>query len=75
MLEGETPADFHAGRETGAESWNCQSGEPDEGCYIRDLNGPQTKAVLTEMLLNAIDQRVALSSTEAIREEFHDARV
>jgi hypothetical protein len=44
-------------------------------CYTPDLDDPLTEAPLTEMLLNAIDQRVALGSTEAIREEFHDAGV
>src|ERR1700682_3257523 len=43
MLEGQTPADFHTGREVGAESWgcyDCQSGETDKRGYIRDLDSP-----------------------------------
>jgi hypothetical protein len=55
MLEGQTPADFHTGREMGAESWDRQSGEPDEGRYIRDLDSPQSKVVFPKMLLDAID--------------------
>src|ERR1700704_2004163 len=50
MREGQTPADFHAGREMGAESRDVQSGKPDKGGDTRDLDGPQAKAVLAEML-------------------------
>jgi len=75
MLDSQTPADFHTWREMCAESWDCQSGEPDEGRHIRDLDSPQSKAVFAKMLLDAIDHGVALNSTEAIREEFHHSRI
>jgi hypothetical protein len=75
MLEGQTPADFHTGCETGAESWNCQSGETDEGCHIRDFDGPQTKALFPKMLLDAVRQRVALDATEATGEVFHNSPI
>jgi hypothetical protein len=78
LLEGETPADFHAGRETDAESGSCQnsqSGETDERRDVPNLNGPKAKAVLAEMLPDAVDHRVALGSTEAAREELHHPRI
>jgi hypothetical protein len=40
MFEGQTPADFHTGREMGAESRPCQSGESDEGGDARELDRP-----------------------------------
>ena len=40
MREGETPADFHTGREMGAESSECKSGKSDKGGYTRDLDCP-----------------------------------
>jgi hypothetical protein len=75
MPEGKTPADFHAGREMGAESCDGQSGEPDVWRDIQHLDCPQTKVVFTEMLVDAIDHRVALDPTEATPEEFHNARI
>src|SRR5882757_3149780 len=75
MLDSQTPADFHTWREMCAESWDCQSGEPDEGRHIRDLDSPQSKAVFAKMLLDAIDQRIALNSTQATRKEFHNSRI
>jgi len=55
MLEGQAPADFHTGREMGAESWDCQPGESDEGRNIRYFNSPQSKAVFAKMPLDAIN--------------------
>jgi len=75
MLEGQTPTDFHTGCEMGAESCDCYSGETDKRCYVRNLDSPQTKVVFAEMLLDAIDHRIALNSTEAIPEEFHNSRI
>lgn len=75
MLEGQAPADLHAGRERGFESRDGQSGETDKRRCTRDLDGPQTKAAFAEVLFDAINQRVALNSTEATREEFHDSRI
>src|SRR5258708_1894777 len=40
MLEGQPPADFHTGREMGAESRERQSGEADKRSDIRNLNRP-----------------------------------
>jgi len=75
MLEGQTPADFHTGREMGTESCDCQSGETHKRRYIRDLDSPKAKAMVAEMLPDAIDHRVALNSTEATPEEFHNSRI
>jgi len=48
--EGQAPADFHARRKMGAEPWNQQSGETDKRHHTRNLDRPQTKPVLREML-------------------------
>src|SRR5262245_41746073 len=71
MLEGQTPADLHSGREMGAEPCPSQSGEPDKRSYTRYLQHPQTEAVILEMLLDAFDHRITLDPTEVAPEEFH----
>jgi len=47
------------------------------GCGSRGINniGECAKAVVAEMLLDAIDRRVAFNATEATPEEFHNARI
>src|SRR5262245_10598603 len=65
---GEPPPDFHAGRERRGKTFDRQSGEPDEGSDTGHLDSPQTKAVLVEMMLYAIDHRVAIGLTEGTRE-------
>jgi hypothetical protein len=75
MREGQTPADFHTGREMGTEPGALKAGEADKRGYIRDLDRPQAKAVLGEMLRDTIDHRVALNATETTAKEFHDARI
>ena len=72
MFEGQTPTDLHTWREMGDEPWDGQSGEADKRCHTWDLDRPQAKSVFTEMLLDAIDHRVALNPTQAAAEEFHN---
>jgi hypothetical protein len=40
-----------------------------------DLDSPKTKVAFAEMILDAIDHRVALNSTETTPEEFHNSRI
>lgn len=57
----EPPTDLHRRCEMGVERCGPQSGETDERCGLRQLNGPEPEALVIEVLLDAIDQRVALA--------------
>jgi hypothetical protein len=72
MPERQSPADFHARGEMGLEARAGQSGKTDEGGDTRNLDGPQAKAVVAEMLLDPVDHGVALGPAERAAEEFHD---
>jgi hypothetical protein len=46
----------------GAEPWDRQAGEPNQGRYARNLGGPKAKSVFVEMLLDVLDHCVGSRS-------------
>src|SRR3954453_12769760 len=65
MQEGHTPADFHRLREMRVKPRPCQSGKADERRDTRNLDGPQSEAVLVEMPLDAIGHRIAVTAAQS----------
>jgi len=75
VLDGEAPADFHAGRERRFEARDGEAGKSDERRHARHLDGPQAEAMFVEVGLDAVDHRVAGGAVEPRDEEFHDAAI
>lgn len=75
VLEGQAPADLHAGRKGQLGDRYMQAEEADElgGCL--QLHGPEAPSSLLDQRLAAIGQRIALVALERSREILHDPRV
>ena len=57
------------------EGRNTETDETNESPFGLNLGGVKAEAVLLEMCLNLVDQRVALLLRENARQEFHDPSI
>src|SRR5688572_5021283 len=70
-LRGKTPSDFRTRRKRCFESGTGKADEASERRNIWNFDGPETPAVLTELVLNPFGQSVAFFSGERRRKIFH----
>jgi hypothetical protein len=75
VLSRKSPTNLNTWREMGLK---LDGEQPDESCKRNDpgnLHGPEAEAVLVEVPLDSVDQRMALFRLQYCREVFHDSRI
>jgi len=55
--------------------WHGETNEPDESVFLVRLSRVQPKAVRVEVMLDALEKRVALGAGQSRRHELHDTHV
>jgi len=75
MFDRESPTNLDTRREMRLKRRNREAHEPCKRYDTRNLDGPQTKAVVIEVPFNAIDQSIALVASEHAMKVLHDAWV